>query len=267
MTIKLLRQNKFFYATVIILLLTACQKEKLQSSDLQPNGTVSAQNSKAIARPNDLVVQTFTRGMSGNSARQYRFVYSSNGSLDSIVVTGLPNYVYRVFYKGSHLDSVILVQDNRTVSTVKDFQYKGNLITGFNYFDRINNYPFPWMYSFGYDNQKRITVIQRSFLNTLEYSREYSYDANDNIISGNGATYTYDDQLNPLHFVPDLFAIMFEEQWIWEFVLSLHNSVSKTSSAGPVVRYQNLYKSSGQLVGKLFYDNGQSGNNDFSFTY
>jgi len=179
----------------------------------------------------------------------------------------MPNYIYRVFYKGSHLDSVILVQDNRIVSTVRDFQYKGNLITGFYYFDRINNYPFPWMYSFGYDNQKRITTIKRSFRNTLEYSREYTYDSNDNIISGNGAGYTYDDELNPLHLVPDLFAIMFEEQWVWEFVLSLHNSVSKTYSAGPVVLYQNLYNGSGQLIGKRFYDNGQSGNNAFSFTY
>lgn len=259
-------QKILFYATLIILLLTACQKENIQLADSQPNGTVSAERPKAIARSNDLVVQTFTRVMSG-STRQYRFVYSPNGSLDSIVVTGTPNYVYRVSYKGSHLDSVILVQDNRIVSTVRDFQYKGNLITDFNYFDRIDHVPFPWLYSFGYDNQKRITSVKRSFRNVLEYTRVYSYDANDNMISGNGASYTYDDELNPLHLVPDLFAIMFEEQWVWEFALSLHNSVSKTYSAGPVVLYQNLYNSSGQLVGKRFYDNGQSGNNSFSFSY
>ena len=259
-------QKTFLYATLIFLLFTACQKENIQLADSQPNGTVSAERPKAIARSNDLVVQTFTRVISG-SPRQYQFVYSPNGSLDSIVVTGMPNYVYRVFYKGSHLDSVILVQDNRIVSTVRDFQYKGSLITAFFYFDRINNYPFPWMYSFGYDNQKRITVIERTFRNTLEYSRDYTYDGNDNIINGNGAGYTYDNELNPLHLVPDLFAIMFEEQWVWEFVLSLHNSVSKTYSAGPVVLYQNLYNNSGQLVGKRFYDNGQSGNNAFSFTY
>ena len=262
----LFEQKTFLYATLIFLLFSSCQKEKLQSLDSQPNGTVSTNRVQAIARSNDLVVQTFTRVTSG-SPRQYRFIYSPNGVLDSIVVTGMPIYVYRVFYKGSHLDSVILVQDNRIVSTVRDFQYKGNLITGFYYFDRINNYPFPWMYSFGYDNQKRITVIERSFRNTLEYSREYTYDGNDNIINGNGVVYTYDNELNPLHLVPDLFAIMFEEQWVWEFVLSLHNSVSKTYSAGPAVLYQNLYNSSGQLVGKRFYDNGQSGNNAFSFTY
>jgi len=126
-------QKTFLYATLIFLLFTACQKENIQLADSQPNGTVSAERPKAIARSNDLVVQTFTRVISG-SPRQYQFVYSPNGSLDSIVVTGMPNYVYRVFYKGSHLDSVILVQDNRIVSTVGDFQYKGSLITAFFYF-------------------------------------------------------------------------------------------------------------------------------------
>jgi len=259
-------QKTFLYATLIFLLFTGCQKENIQLADSQPNGTVSAERPKAIARSNDLVVQTFTRVMSG-SARQYQFVYSPNGSLDSIVVTGMPNYVYHVFYKGSHLDSVILVQDNRTVSTVRDFQYKGSLITGFQYFDLINNFPFPWTYSFGYDSQKRINVIERSYQNHFQYHKEFIYDANDNIVNGNGANYSYDDQLNPLHLVPDLFAVMFEEQWVWEFVLSLHNSVSKIYSAGPMVLYQNLYNNLGQLVGKRFYDNGQSGNNAFSFTY
>jgi len=259
-------QSSFLLATLFFLL-TACQKEKTQSFDSQPNGTVSSNRPQAIARSNDLVVQTFTRAWPGNSPRQYRFVYASNGSLDSIVVTGTPNYVYRVFYKGSHLDSVILVQNNRTVSTVRDFQYQGNLITGFHYFDRINNFPFPWTYSIGYDNQKRTSVIERSYLNNLQYRKEFLYNANDNIISSNGAIYTYDDELNPLHLVPDLFAIMFEETWVWEFVLSLHNSVSKTNSVGPAVQYQNQYNNSGQLVGKSFYDVNQNGNNAFSFGY
>ena len=264
---RLFRQNNFFYATLIIWLFTACQKEKLQSFDSQPNGTVSSNRPKAIARSNDLVVQTFTRYMQGNSPRRYNFIYASNGNLDSIVVVGGVNYVYRVVYKGSHLDSVSLVQNNRVVSTVRDFQYKGNLITSFNYFVRINNHPFPWVYSVGYDNQKRITLIERAFQNVLQGRREFSYDASGDVVSGNSATYTYDDQLNPLHMVPDLFAIMFEEQWIWEFAFSLHNSVSKTPSIGQVVHYQNQYNISGQLVGKIFYDVNHNGNNTFSFTY
>jgi hypothetical protein len=260
-------QKSFFYATLIFLLFTGCQKEQLQALDSQPNGTVSSNRPKAIARSNDLVVQTFTRDMTGNPPRQYRFVYAANGNLDSIVAAGGVNYVYRVYYKGSHLDSVILVQDNRIVSTVRDFQYKGNLITSYNYYNRIGNQPFPTVYSVEYDKQKRIITIQTHFLNTWQEPKRFTYDANDNVVSMNNATYVYDDQLNPLHLVPDLFAIMFEEQWIWEFALSLHNSVSKTYSNGQLVQYQNQYNDSGQLVGKKFFDTNSNGNNTHSFTY
>ena len=52
-------QKTFLYATLIFLLFTGCQKENIQLADSQPNGTVSAERPKAIARSNDLVVQTF----------------------------------------------------------------------------------------------------------------------------------------------------------------------------------------------------------------
>jgi hypothetical protein len=260
-------QNKFIYAALLFCLFTACRKEKLQPFDSQPNGTVNSNRPKAIARSNNLVLQTFTRYQQGNISRQYSFFYAPNGKLDSIAAVGGISYVYRVVYKGSHMDSISLIENNRLVSTVRDFDYKGNLITSFNYFARINNQPFPFVYSVTYDNQKRITSIERTYQNVFQGSSEFIYDGNNDVERMNGATYMHDDELNPLYTVPDLFAIMFEEHWIWEFAFSLHNSVSKTPSTGQVVYYQNQYNMSNQLVLKNFYDVNQNGNNSFSFTY
>jgi len=272
-----MRHTTFYgVAGLFSLLFTACQKETTQqsNSDQQLIGGNAVQK-KAVASAKDLVLQTFTHDDAANAPRQYQFVYSSNGNVDSIVVTGDQAYVYRVFYKGARLDSVNLVQNGAIVSTIRDFQYHGNLITGFNNFDRTRNAPIPTAYAITYDHQKRIRTIERAFQNTVDSHQEFTYDASDNVIEwsetgalfSKSATYSYDVGFNPLHFVPDLFAIVVEEQWIWNYAFSLHNSVSKAYSDGVQVTYQNRYNPSGQLVTKTFTDANSNGSNTFSFTY
>jgi hypothetical protein len=252
----------FSYAVLTIFFI-ACQKEPNHSLALDQNRTSSSARPQAIARSNDLVVKTFT-----TADRTYSFFYSPNGTVDSVLVTGSRSYAYRVTYKGSHLDSVYLVDNGRIVSTNSNFEYKGNLITSFDYFDRIDNLLYPWTYSLTYDSQRRIQSIERSYQNKVLNQVQISYDNNGNIttwndFTSNSATYTYDIGLNPLHLIPDLFVIMVEEHWIWEYSLSQHNSISKTYFAGQSLTYQNQYNGSGQLVAKSFSNNS----NNFSFTY
>lgn len=260
-----MKKNFFTIAACLFIavFLIGCKKESSQLATVDSNGTVSSQRPQAIAKSNKLVLQTFTQ-----NGRTYHFNYSANGILDSITVTGAFPYVYRIWYKGSHLDSVTLFDRGHIVSTNRNFEYKGNLITAFDYFDRMDNAPFAASISIAYDENRRIVSVERGYPNYTVGRIQCSYNANDDVIQwndfiGNNFTYSYDDGMNPLHVVPDLFAIMVEETWIWEYSFSLHNSVRKTNSKGQATTYQNQYNSSGQLVGKLFSDHS----NSFSFTY
>jgi hypothetical protein len=252
-----------FYVLLSAGIIIACQKEHLQTLPADAGSTISSARPQAIAKTNGLVLKTFS-----HSNRTYHFVYAPNGILDSIIVTGNHPYVYRVWYMGAHLDSVVLVDRGLVVSVNRNFEYKGNLISSYEYFDRIHSIPDPWRFTFTYDGQKRLVALERKHYNQLVSHAQFSYDAADNIVTWNdftaySANFTYDSQLNPLHLVPDLFAIMVEEPWIGQYSFSAHNSVTQTFFGGGGLSYQNQYNSNGQLVTKLVSDNGDS----FSFTY
>lgn len=261
-------------ALVTTILFTACKKEiQPQNNSVREQKNIAAGQRSVKAESKNLVLETFTHTVN-NFSRQYHFMYTPNGRLDSIVVSQTSmHYTYNVFYKGSRIDSVHLEQNGIIVSTVTNFQYKGNLITGFDYFDRLRNQPYPTHYAITYDQQKRISSIDRMSSTIVEDHKEFTYDVNDNLIVWNEtgflkyATFTYDEKLNPLHFIPELFAIMFEEQWIWEYSFSLHNSITETYLNGPTVTYQNQYNNSGQIVSKVFTDINSNEVNTFSFTY
>jgi hypothetical protein len=251
------------YFGLIMVSLLSCQKETVQPGTIAPTATVSSESSHGMAVSNNLVPQTFTR-----NGRTYHFYCQPNGRVDSIVATGDHPYVYRVVYKGSHLDSVILVDRGRIVSTHRNFQYKGELITGYDYFDRIDKVPYPWSLSVSYDAQKRIVAIDRKFQGKVQTHKEWIYNVNDDVVntinsSGGDGSYTYDSGLNPLHMVRDLFALFVEEPFIWEYCFSLHNMVSKAIPGGLTITYINEYNGLGQLIRQSLSDHTTS----FAFTY
>ncbi|HWI93766.1 MAG TPA: hypothetical protein VNT20_20935 [Flavisolibacter sp.] len=251
------------YALLSAGILIACQKEQLQIISADATGTLSSVRPQAIAKTHGLILKSFS-----HSNRTYHLQYSPNGLLDSIIVTGRHPYVYRVRYKGTHLDSVLLVDGGRSVSVHRNFGYKGNMITSYDYYDRLYNVPYPWTYTFTFDGQKRMTGFERWHYKQMVNHSEFSYDAADNIVTWNdfsyfGGNYTYDNQLNPLHLVPDLFAIMIEDQWVTEYSFSAHNSVTHTFFSGGGLSFQNQYNIDGQLLAKLLSDNGPG----LSFSY
>jgi hypothetical protein len=269
-----MRQTTIYViAGLFSLLLTACKKEIQPQINSTPDMESIAAGQKNIkAESKNLVLESFTHTI-GSFDRKYQFVYAPNGRVDSIIVSdnSLQRYVYVVFYKGYHIDSVNLVQNNAIVSTFVNFQYKGNLIIGFDYFFRIFGFPLPNSFTVTYDKQKRIQSIKAIFLNTINSNQEFTFDEQDDVIFWKetafftSANYTYDDKLNPLHFVPDLFAFMLEERWMWQYIFSLHNITTITYSSGQTVTYQNQYNSSGQLIKTSFTDNNQV--NNFIYTY
>jgi hypothetical protein len=251
------------YFGLIIASLLSCQKQTILTESIAPNGTKSSQSSHAMAVSNNLVLQSFTR-----NGRTYHFYYEPNGRVDSIVATGDHGYVYHVLYKGSHLDSVILIDNGRIVSTHRNFQYKGELIVAFDYFDRIDKVPFPWTLSVSYDGQKRIISIDRKFQNKVQSHKEWAYNSTDDVVKilgfgSDDGSYTHDSGLNPLHVVPDLFALFVEEPYIWEYSFSLHNPLSKTIAGRPTMMYTNEYNPVGQLIRQSSSDHSTT----FAFTY
>ena len=268
------RFNAFFIAGLFSLLFTACKKEIQSTINSNPDlADIAAAQKSITSQSKKLVLETFTHTI-GNFSRQYQFAYAPNGNVDSIVVSDNSlHYSYNVFYKGSRIDSVHLVQSGKIVSSITNFQYKGNLITGFDYFDRLISFPISTHYAITYDQQKRISTIDQLFGNTITDHKIFTYNASGDLIAWNETgfskhtTYTNDEKLNPLHFIPDLFAIMFEEPWTWEYILSMHNITSTTYLNGPTVTYQNQYNNADQLVSKVFTDINSNQVNTFTFTY
>jgi YD repeat-containing protein len=249
----------------LVCFLTACQKQNLledksSSPDLASARTKNGTNGKKF------LLKEFVNDDAVNAPRHYLFFYAQNGRLDSIQVTGDIEFTYRVFYKGSRIDSVNLVENGTIVSTNTHFQYKGNRIIKFDYYCRRCGQPeeFPSVRTFEYDTKGHIIKAGDEQLN---------YDGDDNVLewtksfAPNSATYTYDSNLNPFYNVKDLFAIVVEEAYLWEYSFSKHNSISKTYAGGENVAYQNQYDDWGRLISKTFYDVNQNGNNSFSFTY
>ncbi len=263
----------YLIAGLFSLLLTACKKEiQTTPNSIHEQAGFTATQRSIKPQAHKLVLETFSRTVN-NLTRMYQFVYAPNGNVDSIVVSGDRHYTYNVFHKGSRIDSVHLEQGGMIASSITNFQYKGNLIIGFDYFDRLQNITIPVSYTITYDQQKRISTIDQIFGNNIADQKVFTYNANGDLIAWNETgfskhtTYTSDENLNPLHFIPDLFAIMFEEPWIWEYTLSLHNTTTVTYLNGPTVTYQNQYNNAGQLVSKVFTDISSNEVNTFTFSY
>jgi hypothetical protein len=248
MTTNISASTAFSYLLLIAISLSACGKEQVQPATVEPGATLTSQRPQAIAKTNNLVLKTFTR-----AGRTYHFNYSPKGKVDSIVITGDQEYVYRATYKGNHLDSVILFHHGQIVSVNRNFQYKGNLIVGYDYFDRIDNFPFPWSSSIEYDTQNRIVSIQRAYHDKIVDRMQWTYNANGDVVNRTGfgsddGSYSYDSGLNPLHMVPDLFVLFVEESYISEYCFSVHNLVTKINPAWPTITYTNQYNDAGQLI-------------------
>lgn len=187
--------------------------------------------------------------------RRYSLYYNVRGEVDSILISegeGI-NYKYIVTYTDNKIDSVSTIDGSELVSTHDDFHYDNEgRITGFKYY-------FPGTDHFiqntiGYDATGRIVSIN---------DQDFVYEG-DNIVQGFGASYSYDEGLNPFHRVKNLFAIVVEESFLWEYVLSENNSVTRTND-GTTIHYKNIYDSDGRLIRKEV--TGGVNSDAFSFVY
>lgn len=240
-----------------------CNKETVIREDLDSDKT--DENLKT-GMSKEWVLKEMIHEDSYNLPRHYVFYYNHRRSVDSIQVSGNANYTYKVYYKGSKIDSVTLVQNGVIQSVNTNFQYKGNTISYYDYYCRICGQQTPNTYLFNYDHKKKIISIEKDGNPYMQLT----YDNYNNVIQWNStsqSTFTYDNQPNPLYYVNNLFALFVEEPFIWYYAFSQHNSTSRSYAGGTTIFYQNEYNTSGQLVTKSFNDPQENGQNTYSFLY
>jgi hypothetical protein len=197
-----------------------------------------------------------------HGSRRYVFYYDRAGFIDSIrAIYPGSGYVYRVVHRGKKIDSVSLVQNGTLVSTNGDIEYdhKGR-ITGFTYYLRIVP-AAPARYTITYEGGNIRTITERRSPSSANFDT-LTFNSQNNLVQWLQTishtpvlvtTFTYDEGLNPLYFIDNLFVMFTEEHFIWEFVFSEHNSTGKTRTTSTVDHWEyiNEYDRHGRLSKKL----------------
>jgi hypothetical protein len=231
---------------VIAVLLFGCEKNEL--NEPQNSLVLESKNpTKHYVKMNRL--SAFSR-----DDRLYTIHYGNQGLIDSVTVTGDNFYSYRVFYKGSRIDSVNLIQDGKIASATNNYRYDGNLITQIDRWSmRYAGQPYPFIWDIVYDKKKRVVSPMSGWT--------FTYDDNDLILSKATSNYprgtsffSYEFKENPL-YIRDLLFIFIEETGAIEY--SFHKWVVKTESFnnGDYITYTNEYDDFGRLIKMKGADN------------
>lgn len=196
-------------------------------------------------------------------ARTYSFHYNKNGRLDSLSAEEGFRYVYRVNYnRNGRIDSVGTYMNGNHESSNINFTYNSaGKITGYTYWYPQSSSQNTFTYE--YDAKGRIAAYE---VGSLGYSA-VSYNNQDDAVQIGAYSYQYDQHINPLHLIPDLFAVMVEEFWILEQWISLHNSISKAPAPYGTATYTNRYDSEGRLIQKTGFDSNGNETVDLVFVY
>lgn len=246
-------KKKYFSIPVIAMFLFACEKTDLRFKESQYPAVKELRNSMKH-QTRDLKLRAFSSGSFSNYMRLYTMHYGKQGLIDSVVVTGNNSYTYRVFYNGSRIDSVNLIQNGKIASATNNYRYEGNLITRIDRWSmRDAGQPYPFIWDIVYDKKKRIISPNAGWT--------YTYDDNDLIVSKATSNYprttsffSYEFNENPL-YMRDLLFIFIEETGPIEY--SFHKWIIKTESFnnGDYISYNNQYDELGRLVKMTGTDN------------
>jgi hypothetical protein len=245
-----------FITLLLVAVFTGCNEELLDEL-LDRKGVAKKTRLKEMTR----------------DGRRYQFAYDNKGHVDYITAVegGQTIYTYDVTYKRKKLFLVQLVEQGNVVSENSNFEFdeSGNIIE-YTYTQYIEGVPegVSTVNNLQYDDQNRLIFLTSD---GSPSGREWIYDNEDNVTrsttSGSETTYTYDNKRNPLNMVPDLFFLVVEETGYWEFIVSKHNSVTRshfTSWNNQTVNttYTNEYDQYSRLVRKT-----EDSGNEFTFTY
>jgi len=232
--------NKLVFPPMAVLLsavvtIFGCTKQELSPTQEFAAVESAAKSTSAQASGNKNNAKNLLLKQMTLEGRTYTFYYNRRGDVNLVQIAGDANYSYHVTYSGSRISLVELVDGGETLATNSNFTYHGNNITGYDYQWLADGPEFKTTFTFEYDNKGRIITQKRTGVTELTIT----YDAANNVRSWNNILYSsYDNELNPLYYVNNLFAIFVEEPFIWEYAFSQHNLTS----------IANEYNSANQLV-------------------
>jgi hypothetical protein len=258
--------------------LVACREDAIIPEDSAADASdteVLSEDVSARKAPSRLQLKEFK----GYSTRHV-FYYNDRQNVDSIALYDgdytVNTYHVRYNDRGTRIDTVVLINggnDGEWISMHTGFHYdrKGR-ITQYTYYPNL-----PWeepgygakTFTIAYDNRGRISSVNGILFN---------YDRNNNLITlqngTNTYTYTHNNSLNPLYYVPNLFALIIEESY-WENILTQHNFEMKTYPVGSDENpgeseklYQYEYDSRNRVI-RMYTSWNNYGEvvEDFRFTY
>jgi hypothetical protein len=240
-------KKNFTYGLACLLLIASCKK--LEDLPIPPGANEKEYTLKKLV----------------HGTQEYTFYYNKKHALDSVGITDVKDKaVYRIVRRNNRIDSVIFKRNGSTLWYNTNVQYdsEGNITRFENH--AIPPQPFPEPGIITYDQGKVHTI---TLINTyLSFQSKYdtvTYNQKNDIIRWASAIprstmvdvrdYTYDNKYNPLYFIDDLLIVFSEEQFLWEFFLSQHNSLTQYFRLYNVtVNYQNTYDRKNRLIKKVF---------------
>jgi hypothetical protein len=245
-TVRSAMKKTLFALHLITIFLLGCEKTELPETE---NPLVLESKNPTKFHPNINRLSAFSK-----DGRLYTIHYGKQGLIDSVTITGDNSYSYRVFYKGSRIDSVNLIQDGKIASATNNYRYEGNLITRIDRWSMRNaGQPYPFIWDVVYDKKKRVVSPISSWT--------FTYDDNDLILSKITSDYprttsffSYEFNSNPL-YIRDLLFIFIEELRAIDY--SFHKWIIKTESFnnGDYISYTNKYDNLGRLIKMAGTDN------------
>ena len=208
----------------------------------------------------------------------YFFYYNKKNAVDSIRLSLGSNFTftYHVSRKDNgEIDTVTAIENSIAISNyvyiiANNYKYdKNGLITHYDYhaYDHFGNH-FLQLVDIAYKgDQMKIkynTIVHEFTFNKRE---DVVYMKNNTDRPFNG-TFNYDNGINPLFYVRDLYAIVLDlSPYYYEYMLPKHNAVNRTNVDGYSVDFTNTYDNRGRIVNKDFTDTRFFGPQSFYYSY
>lgn len=241
-------KKNFIYGLACLLLVASCKK--MDGIPIPPG-----------ANEKEFTLKKLVHG-----TKEYTFYYNKKRGLDSVGLTDVKDKaVYKVVRRSNNrIDSVIFIRNGSAVWYNTNVQYDnaGNIIQ-FEY-DGIPPGPFPEPVIITYNQDKVHSITKiNNYLSYLSTYDTVTYNQHNDIVRWASAIprselvdvrdFTYDTKYNPLYFIEDLLIVFSEDQFLWEFFLSQHNSLTQYFQLYNVtVNYKNTYDRKNRLIKKVF---------------
>lgn len=204
--------------------------------------------------------------------RTYQFYYNKRNEVDSIYLRqkGIA-VLYRVTYKSNgRIDNVTESEDGFGVGLVNNYRYNQQGL--------ITHYDWNWNDHFGTTGVIPVDIGYGEGIVTVRYNtivHTFTFNSAQDITHMKNNTdrpfdggFIYDQGINPLFYVRNLYAIMIDlSPYYYEYMLAKHNFLTKSYGDGYTVNYTNTYDQKNRMIRRDFVNQRFLDTQSFYYTY